>query len=97
MPTFAPLQTGPRYVGVPSMNAICKAILRHEKISTHLGDRVQVEHTSSGWVVSSHSNETYLGTFNWLVSGDRMMVASHRFASTRPDTQRVALISFWKV
>lgn len=68
-----------RYVGVPSMNAICKLMVSNPLITCHFSCPVQGMATKENGKLQWHLktiNGSSLGIFDWLVVGDRAAAAN---------------------
>ena len=72
-----------RWVGYPTMNAICHNLLDHEGISVELQTRANAAHDATRadgrrWTLASDRGQRPLGAFDWLVATDRTSAASYR-------------------
>ena len=91
-PTEAEDPPTEKYVGYPGMNSICQGLLEHENIQVVLHTRADARllrekedsggrsgdesSSSTKWHLSSRNKP--LGSFDWLVSSDRLSIGEHR-------------------
>lgn len=70
----------PHYVGYPAMNSISSNILEHDNIELILQTRAcaTFDESTNLWSLTSHTDQTDLGAFDWLVASDRLSATNNR-------------------
>jgi len=64
--------TKERYVGYPAMNSICRNLLHHENIRVKLQTRANASRGKQQWSLVDDKSKKDLGSFDWLISADRL-------------------------